>query len=907
MHHRSRTLGRTALSFVALSLLAACSGSGKQPGGTPDVVPTAADTQAYSVSYTNQVRIPVDAQPLSAQGFANQTKALDPIAPFRCKPDESAAFRDVADYLGGVTWSHPVAILTDQSLPPLFTAKRKPVQFASVNGGAAADAPGAAPTIQRPDLVGLDNGIAVFLSKPHGLVAVDTNAGTLAPSCSLKLPGEPMNFLHHGNEIVVIVNAQNGMNRSALLRFSFDGAFHFVDAVRLDNQTITDARLFDSTIVAYTSWTRPRQAPTPPPDSAPPPATVPDYGFGGFGGGVAEGVSSGVGYPVFYGNSGDQLGTKVIVVQWDQSLGVDWQDSLLDDPAKQDPLEGTDPAKKYVAGDLVSEQKTYKGFVAASDRYLAVPRDVVRTKFQAYETVSYQVCTNYNPKFEQVEQCYVNYEQRPNPDYQPPDPKTGDYACNGKSLADCIQAAAPLVTQYIEVPVGQTCNMVWLGRCEQYQTQTDTYPTFTTERATEMTIYRFEGGSFTKLDSSLATLSTDPSKPDVLTFTKTPLAVNGAIDNRGQIQFQNGELYVFADGALQTLSVAGNSISYLGRLDVNENQNSDPAIVFSSNRAMISASNYYQSSNVAMIDLSTPPLPKLLQSFAMPGNTTQLILTSGGILGPGQVQTSYGNVTRSLEKLTLFSRDNGSELDNLLLGTEYDALASSWFDPNDDQRIRLSPSGTRLLLPYSGFHQADPTAPLTHRLNVTRIDTGRLVSEHSFDVGDDVVRTAPTDDEHALVFGNSATYWIDHTSGDWTLKALRELFTPFATYRFADNDLYAQIARLGSTCRITTHLGVPGVFDDAHLASADIPCDEGLPIAYQFDLVFQGTQTGVRISADGTRIDTLAGDAVKATLMAATADRGYCYVASGTGDAARIQFLDQVPADVLCEPTPKPQ
>jgi hypothetical protein len=544
-------------------------------------------------------------------------------------------------------------------------------------------------------------------------------------------------------------------------------------------------------------------------------------------------------------------------------------------------------------------------FVAASDRYLAVPRDVERTTFARYETYSYQVCTNYNPRYDQIQVCHVNYEQRPNPDYRPPDPTTGDYACNGQSLADCIQQAAPVVSQYIEVPVGQSCDLVWEGRCEAYETKTQTYPTFNHESATEVTIYRFEGGTFTKLDSSLATLVQDPSKPGSLTFRKDPLEVKGSIVNRNQIQFQNGQLYVFSDNALQTLGVAGNSISYLQRLGVPASTSTNPAVVFSSDRAMITASNYSQSSDVAMIDLSTPVLPKLLKSFSMPGNTTQLILTNGGILGPGQVRTSYGNVDRTLEKLTLFSRDVGGELDNLLLGTEYDAFDTSWFDPNDDQRIRLSPSGQRLLLPYSGRHQADTYDPIAHRLNITRIDSSRLVSERSFEVSDDIVRTAPTDDQHALVFGNSATYWIDHTSGDWVLSTVREIFTPFATYRLSDGDLYAQVSRVGSKCRVTTHLGTSGIFGSSALARADVACGEGeIPMGFHTSLLFPSTRTGVQISADGARVDALAAADVDSDTTEAQLVRAkYCYIADGGDDssAVKVEFLDAVPGKILCE------
>ena len=347
---------------------------------------------------------------------------------------------------------------------------------------------------------------------------------------------------------------------------------------------------------------------------------------------------------VLAGCSGGPSGSKIIVVQWDSELKIDWEDALLDDVAKQDPLEGTVPGTKYTADQLVSERKTYKSFVTASDRYIVVPRDVQKTKFANHETYNYQFCTNYNPQYEQVTQCHVDYERRANPDYRAPNPTTGDYSCNGKKLADCIVEAAPVVSQFIYAPVGQTCSQVWQGRCEKYENRSETYPRFTTEIETELTIYRFESGSFTKLDSSLAKMI---EKSGAIAFENNPLSVKGQIANKNQIQFQNGHLYVFADQALQTLAVAGNSISYLNRLGIQSNTANNPSIVFSADRAMISAvdGNSYpnQTSSVAMLDLSTPSLPKPLNAFTMPGVSTQLILANGGILGPGQVQLGAQN------------------------------------------------------------------------------------------------------------------------------------------------------------------------------------------------------------------------------------------------------------------------
>jgi len=866
------------------------------------------DPTQFTVSHRNQVRLPGDGTAMTAESFAGQVKKRDPIAKVRCAADTSQAYKDATTFLGGVAWSHPVSVLLDQSLPPLWDRELPAIDDDAVSlaGDAAPNGASAAersPTIERPDLVGVQNGVAVFLSKTHGLLAVDAKTGALAPSCSMKVPGEPKNFLFHGNELVVVANARGGHNRSALLRYAIEnGGFRFVDALPLEGQIIQDARLFDATIVLYTQWSKTRPAPAIPDPTVEVPATPAPYANqGGAAGGA---MASDTAAPVSAGRSPqDLLGTKVLVVQWDDKLGVDWQDALLNDPeGEQDPLAGKPPPAdgQYTKDQVVARARHYKDFVAASDRYLVVPHDVQTTRFDHWEHYTYQVCTNYNPKWQEVEVCNVTYEQRPNPDYKAPNPATGNYDCGGKALADCVHDAAPQVSQYVYVPTGQTCQMVWQGRCEKYETRTDTYPAFRTDKETQLTVYRFANGGFTKLDSTLGKLS---QKGDALSFTTEPLAVKGSVVNRNQIQMQNGHLYAFANDSLQTLSIAGNSIAFLDELPISADTETNPAIAFSSDRAMISSSR--GTSQVTMVDLSVASKPRVKTSFWMPGQSTQLLLASGGILGPGQVQFTNERVYRSIQKVTLFSRDDGRELDNVLLGTDYDAFESSWLDANDDQRIRLDATGTRLFVPYSGRHHADGTEPTAHRLGITRIEGGRLISERSFAVSDDIVRTTSIDDARALVFGDSGTYVIDRASGDWKLDTLREIYTPVATYRIVDaEDVHARVARVGTKCLISTHAGDVNALGGPALAEATIPCsDTTAPVGYADTIVFAQTLTGVRFGKDGKSVTALGADEVKAIVAKLGSGETYCWVdgyPQKTPYAQMIPYLDAVPGRVVC-------
>lgn len=874
------------LALPALfAVFAGCSDAASEGGGPV----LHASPSAFTVSYRNRVRLPLAGEALAAEAFAKQVHERDPIADTRCAADESTAYKDVTAFLGGISWSHPVAIVKDASYPPLYQ-HRQPPTSPDEDRASAADSSEAAPTIERPDLVGVRDGIGIFLSKQHGLVSIDARGAAPVLSCTMKIPGTPKNFLVKGDEVVVFTNALGRNKRSAMLRYSFAGGkLAFVDAVSLDGQTILDARLFDATIVAYTSWSKPEPF-------VPPPSPRQPVNTGGRNASEAAPAAD-IAMP---GDAGS-LGTKMLVLQWDDALGIDWQDSLLNDPTKSDPYEGVSQIPAYEKGDVAFEHKTYASFVTASDRYFVIPRQVQRSIFDRYESMSYQVCTNYNPRAYQIEQCNIQYERRPNPDYVAPNPSTGDYSCNGKSLADCIQTAAPVVSQYVYAAVGQKCEAVWMPRCEAYETRTTTYPVFTPQPTTELIVYRFENGAFTKLDATLAKLVT---KTDAIAFETGPLAVNGIVTQQNQVQFQNGHLYVFGDGTFQTLALAGNSASAVHRLDLRAIEtDASASIVFSNDRAMISSrlpTYPNPSSRVAMINLTTPSAPSLMRSFEMPGVTSQLLLGSGGIFGPGQVDLTGGNVRRQLQKLTLFSRQDGRELDNLLLGTEYDAFATSWFDAQDDQRIRLGDAGTRIFLPYSGQHHADEHEPTAHRLNITRVENERLVSERSFDVGEQVVRTASLDASRSLVFGDSSAHVVTRSGTDWNLATIRELFVPFATYRLDDANRHAVVSRVGSKCRVSTHEGDAGVFTPAHIAQLDVPCSEGeLPTGFRSNLLFGQTLTGVAIGPDGAALRALTREEVQAMLKEA-APQSYCYLDPQEAPGQALEFLDEVPARIWC-------
>ncbi len=930
----TKRVGYSHQSYVlrgaAILVFAGCGGGGGGAGGAADAgaatdlggvageVSPPSSLAAYTLSYRSQVRVPPSGAILSYDDFAAQVSRLDPIAAKRCPVSNSAQFQTTVDALGGINWTHPVDILKDLSLPPLYRGHIPPALYApTANTAGAEDSSKSAPTIERPDLIGFQDNIAIFLSQRHGLLAVKTDGATPELSCALKLPGNPKYFFYHGTELVLLVNGIS-TNEAALLRFGISATgFDFLDAVMLDNQQIQDARLFDSTLVVYANLFSP-----------PPPTTTPAVDAG-VGGGTAA-------VPAGRTVSASSIGVKVTVVTWGTQLSLVSQEDLLNDQVSSDPLAGQNPveaAKQLSVGQVVATYRSYKSFISASDSYFVVSRDVSKTVFTGTQSQTYTYCTASHAGPDQsVQYCYPNYEQRANPDYKDPQSTKGDYPCNGKSLLDCIQEAAPLVSKYIYVRVGETCNTYTYHDyiCDRTETQTVSYPTYRTDQATQFVVYRYTDGDFVKLDQQLfqmASPGTTTGSVPSLTFTGAPLEVSGSIDSKGDLQFQQGHFYVLTNQGqqLHTLLIAGNSIAELGmqntpRQGGTYSYSGTHSTLFSDSRMMVSRAYYdsaapkgiYNWSDVIMMDMTAPSFPTQINHFGMPGSSDQLILAETGILGPGTVNFTSSGVQRNLQKITLFSQDNASEVDNVLLGTEFNAdFVQTWLGVADDQRIRLDWDSQRLFMPYSGYHQAPqgPFNPATHRLNITAVGVGTgLASEMTFDLAEDIVRTvsiasSPTAGR-ALAFGDSSIYGLNQDTQGWSLDVLDEYATPFAVYRINDNgDVHARIDRLGARCKISTFSGSLKAFAPTALATGPtIDCPEsGSPMAIGLDVVFSSASTGWSLSQDGLTIASLGADQVTEALTHVRNDE-YCALDGSKDDGTPVPYLDTVPAAVWCFP-----
>jgi hypothetical protein len=911
---------------LGLTVLSACGDSKERP--------TAQQLAEYSISYRSRIRVPSAGARLKHSVFVEQVERQDPIEAIRCPVSNAEGFQKASDDLGGITWTHPVAVLKDLSRPILYRG-RLPPDGRGESPTAGADNKAASPTIERPDLVGYQESTAIFLSQRHGLLAVNTD-GKLEVSCALKLPGQPKYFFYKGNELVLLVNG-SGVNQAALLRFRVKSpGFDFVDSVMLTNQQIQDARLFNRTLVVYTNTFDPAP-PAPEGGGGIPTGTgttqvPPAAGAGSSGQARAPGSDVAV-RPDGYGFA---RGVKLAALEWGADFKLVWQEEFPNDPSVNVSLPGLDPGLKPASqlrvGDVVATYKRYKNFVSASDRYLVVSRDINRTVFTGTENHSYTACTSSHEGPPQTyTYCSPKYEQRKNPDYRDPRTTKGDYACNGKKLQDCIQEAAPQVSRYIHVRVGESCQTYshrnWI--CDKFETVTTAYPTYRNDASTQFVVYRYEGGDFVKLDEQLFEMQ-DPEAAggdvESLSFLGKPLELPGVIDHKGDLQFQHGHFYVLtAQGeTLHTMLLIGNSIARLSTKDMPRQKkgfsySGAHSTLFSDDRMMVSrAFADVQNrpiphwSDVLMLDLTMPSFPKTLNQFVMPGSSDQLILANTGVLGPGTVSFTGGGVSRNLQKITLFDRRDAAELDNILLGSEFNAdFSSSWLGAADDQRIRFDGESNRLFLPYSGYHHVPDEVfnPVAHRLNIAHVGDRKLISEKTFDLAEDIIRTVSLDSRpttgRALAFGDSSVYAINQGDDSWTVDVIQEYATPIAVYRINDEDVHVRIDRLGTRCQISTFAAGARVFKKVQLAvGPKVDCREGvLPMGIRSSVVFADSKTGWKISPDGLTI-TAATPREVTSLLALIPQDTYCTLDAGKEDATPVEFLDEVPTHIDCFPLP---
>ncbi len=845
----------SGLSAVGVILAAvACGGEGPGAGSGPRLRDF--DPGRLGVSLTDTIDLPIAGTYLTTEEFWNEVAANDPLFGRRCPTANEALLSEVGDLLGGVRWGHTVRQLIDEGQPKLFDAKfgdEQPDWPPCAESDANSRGAGGEVTIERPDLVGYRDGYAVFLSKSHGLLVVDLTGEAPQVSCALQLPGEPMNFFARGNTFVINVNGAGEAyhHGAALLHFRFDAdTFTLVDAPFLAQERILDARSFSDDVAqalaVYTKVFEQREevleSPVEcPEDGCPPPSTHRWW--------QATGA------------------VRLNVLRWGASLDPVFIDEFQNDDIGALEATVVDQGEPPVAGQHVYSYQSFHDFLSASDRYLVIPQRGTDRFVDHIVNYTRQRCVSYNPHWYQQTRCYPVYERRPNPDYVPPAP-SGDYDCNGQSLAACIQQAAPQISQYIYVRTGESCSQYWVGRCEAYETYSGSYPVYRDEKKTRYIVYRFADGAFSRLDDTLFDLDLATGESAVsLTFAPMPFELSGHISKPDHIQFQNGYLYVLASGELHTFRLEGNSAVRTAHLRPmgawGDSWYAEQALIrYAGDRAMIAKrAAAWGWTDVISLSLAQPYRPLVNNQFTMPGTDTQIIASLHGYLAPGQVSIPVGGgYTRSLQKLTLHAREDAAELDNLILGTEFNSLGQTYLG-DDDQALRLDGASQRLFAPFVGYHHV--THAPSFLLSISQISAGDILSMGTLELSEPIVRTVGVSADLALAFGESSVHRLslgrEDDPGLWSSTVVEEIFVASHGYRFDDQDRHARIDRFSTRCRVTTLPDRAALFAPAEVdapTSLEIDC-LGEPQAIGMSIVFAQSETGVTWDAEGENLRAL--------------------------------------------------
>lgn len=859
---------RHALAAALPSVLVACAatpGDNNSPDtdepGIQRISVEDYDPAGMKASLMADIDLPAAGTYLTTENFWQEVTANDPMFGRRCATGNDALLAEVGDRLGGVRWGHAVRQLIDEGQPKLFNSRfpdEEPAWGFDAASGASEDSDGGV-TIERPDLVGYRDGYAVFLSNTHGLLLVDLNGEAPHVSCALQLPGEPLNFFARGNAFVVNINAvgEAYYEGSALLHFTFDAeAFELIDAPFFENERLVDARSFTDDVgqalAVYTNvFEQIEEVIEQPSDSC---------------------GEDGCPEPQLRSWWQQTGAVRLNVLNWDTALSAVFTDEFQNDDIGALETTLVDLGETPEAGQHVYSYQSFHNFLSASDRYLVIPQRGTDRFVDRIVHYTRQRCIDYNPQWREKTRCYANYERQLNPDYEPPAP-SGDYDCDGASLEACIQQAAPVVSQYIYVRTGETCHDYWVGRCEGYETYSGSYPEYRDEKKTRYIVYRFQNGAFSRLDDTLFEL--DPSAADgdsSVSFAEAPFELDGHISKADHIQFQNGYLYVLSSGELHTFRLEGSTAIRTGRIQPMNTWGStwraEQALIrYSGDRAMISKTgSSWDRSDIISLSLTAPYRPFVNNTSNMPGRNTQILVSDHGYVAPGQVQIPMGgNYTRSLQKLTLHAREDTAELDNLLLGTEFNSLGQTYL-AGDDQALRLDGASQRLFAPFWGYHHV--TYAPSYLLSISQIASADMTSMGTLEMSEPIVRTVGITADEALAFGNSSVHRLtlgrEDEPGLWRSEVVEEIFVATAGYRFDDEDRHARLERFSQKCRISTVESREVLFAESSATSAhtlEVPC-LGSPQAIGRSIVFAESQTGATWNELGEELRALSADEV---------------------------------------------
>ncbi len=828
------------------------------------------DTAAWyadaTKSFRSTIPVPSASAALMAEPIWNQLETYDPGSMIRCEVQDDPAYNAAIDIIGGVTWGYSVSILVDESQPRFQAGFQQNLWDEGMPSAAGGNAAGV--EIEEADIIGLSETSALYYSSEHGLLMVDLSGSEPVFDCATKLPGRVEKFFFYQGHLVAMTAQITGTARhSFLLHFdTTGGSLSFVEAVDLGAVSILDTRRFNDRLVVYTDLTLEDQAVDVPGQSA----------------------------PVYYESRG--LHRSLRVFRFGETLTEEMTDTLLDTSPDASYLTsgGIDPETQ--PGGLVYDSSRFGRLMWASDHYFVVTEQLAKTYLANWETRSYSVCVESHTVEVPYQYCETIYEERPNPDYTPPDNSGGDRACEGQTLSDCLRAVSRASNPTIQVPVGRRCEQRIMNRwvCDATEYRSYTYPNLSTSYLTRLYIYEYTDQGFVRLDSQVSeitnagldTQSPDAVLPTLTTSTETyDLAVPGALQT---LYFQNDMLYAIADGVLQTYAMGGASLVRTSSLDVVDSglQTS----LFTSDKLYLSDFGYsgvHDQSVLRVIDLSNPAFPRQAsEDRTLPGGHRTILPVKQGILTIGTVANFEPGIQQVL-KLGLFTDPFASELSYLILGTdlEYSYLG-------EDKAQAFDSSAQRLFLPYYGYER--DTRRYVARVGVSHLEGQSIVSEGAVAMPElpQRVRPRPGASDEMLSFASSSIEWLRPETEEWGATPVLEYWKPIALYRLTDEDDYIEILRFGQECKL--HFSKAETINATREESTTeaFSCSGGYPWAYASNIVFSAVE-GVSFTPDGEI--TMLTEAEITALSELRPQRPYCLFSDELMTNVAIDYNDPPP------------
>jgi hypothetical protein len=832
-----------------------------------------------TVSMRELLPVPSSSDVLRSGPIIEQLELYDPGSLLRCEVHDDPAYRDVVDAIGGVTWGYYVRVLEDESKPRFFAGFPDYSHWFDdeLNAGDVEDP---AVEIEEADIIGLSSTSALYYSSEHGLLMVDLSGDVPRFDCATKLPGRVNKFFFYRGRLVAMTEQITGTARhSYLLHFDVtEGALRFIEAVDLGAVHILDTRRFNERLVIYTDLTLEDQEN----DASDEPGDE----------------------PIYYEPHGLHRSLRVFTLG--DTLTEEMNDTLLDTSPNASYLTdgGIDP--ETAPGTLVYESSSFGRLMWASDHYFVVTEEVRKTYLESWETRTYSVCTESHTVEVPYTYCYTVFEERPNPDYTPPDNSGGDRGCDGMTLSDCLRAVSRAANPTIQVPVGRECEerirTHWI--CDARETRSYTYPELTTEYATRLYIYEYTSDGFIRLDSKVSEIvnegleskSQDAVVPTLTTSTETfDLAVPGRLQT---LYFQNDMLYAIADGMLQVYAMGGASLVRTSSLQVVEDRLQTS--LFTNDKLYLSDFGYsgiHDESILRVIDLSNPAFPsQASDDRTLPGGHRAILPVDQGILTIGDVRNFEPGIEQVI-KLGLFTDPFAAELSYLILGTD---LKRSYL--GEDKAYTFDWSPQRLFLPYSGTTR--DTGLYTFRIGVSHLEELSFASEGAVTVPEMVqrVRKRPGKSDEALSFASSSIEWLRPAGDEWAATPVLEYFKPIALYRLTDEDDYVEVLRLGGECML--HFSAADTINVTREDSKTEPfdCSGGFPWAFEKNIIFSDT-IGIGFTVDG-EIAMLTEEEI-AEFYERQAERPYCLFSQELVADITVDFDNPPPLEDLVCYTPE--